>query len=177
MVADINVLFFDIINIFWEKKYIIVAGLFVAYCIFDYYYSEYLRKKRLKRLNQIKHELKKILIMTELNSDMFKDIQNVKEHEQIKTAVEGLRVQLTAGFEVVDINLKSLEKKTDDILDQAKKTNGRVTELEKGMSFLTWLRKNKWYIAIFILAFMKIYETIPFKEFFDFSIKLLTRWI
>jgi hypothetical protein len=115
--------------------------------------------------------------MSELNSDMYKDIENIKEHEQIRAAIEGLGIRYNSGMELIHKDIKILDKKTDDILDQAKKTNGRVTELEKGMSFINWVRKNKWYIGIFALALMKVYETIPFKKFFDFSIRLLTSWI
>lgn len=179
--ADIYNFITSIVSWIWFYKVQILGGLFISLAIFEYFYKKYLAKKRKQQIKQIKNAFSNlqriIIVMSELNSDQFKDIDNIREHEQIKTAVEGLRIQMSSGFEVVELNLKTLERKTDDILLQAKTTNGRVTELEKGMTFINWLRRNKWYIGITLIAFMKVYESIPFKSFFDFAVRLLTRWI
>jgi hypothetical protein len=181
MDADFHSLVNYFIDLVWIYKVQIIGSIFVSLAIFEYFYKEYLAKKRKQQIKQIKCQLQKvkniIKVMSELNSDMYKDIQNVKEHEQIKAAIEGLRIQQSAGIELLQRDVKILDIKTDDILHQVKQTNGRVTELERGMSFINWVRKNKWYIGIFALAFMKVYETIPFKKFFDLLIRLLTTWI
>lgn len=82
-----------------------------------------------------------------------------------------------ARDEILDIRFNELKKTTEETLTHAKKTNGRVTQLEKDIAFLHWLKKNKWYIGVILLAFMKVYETVPFKKFYEFAIKLLTTWI
>jgi hypothetical protein len=99
------------------------------------------------------------------------------EHERIYLKIEGLMAASKARDDLLNIRFTNLEQSNIKILDQVKRTNGRVTDLEQGMTFLVWLRKNKWYIGIFMLAFMKVYETVPFKKFYDFAIKLLTTWI
>lgn len=99
------------------------------------------------------------------------------EHEKIYLTIQGLKAASEARDEIMNIRFSNIEKTTTKTLEHAEKTNGRVTVLEDDMKFMHWLRKNKWFFAVGLLAFMKVYETIPFKELFNIAIKLLTSWI
>jgi hypothetical protein len=171
----------SIISLLWEKKIIIIAGIFVAITIYNYVYKKVLRWKKIKRLLNVKKELqiiKSILSeMTDFNSAHFDKIEDIREHEQIKAAVDGLRVQMSAGFEVININIKTLDEKTDNILDQVKKTNGRVTavenEVDNELGTVRFLKKRKIVAGLIILGIFWLYDQFSNQDLIDKIIGLI----
>lgn len=102
-----------------------------------------------------------------------------KIHEKIDTWVN----RMSLGFENLTQTLSRMEQKSDETLSQTKKTNGRVTKLEldlsdfvekdyktfkdsvnKDLEFFSLIRRKKWVIAVFVLAFAKVYETIDVEK-------------
>lgn len=115
------------------------------------------------------------------------------EHEQLRLENQRVTAELKADMFMIDMKLEKIEKITTETLEHAKKTNGRVTELEKQQNiielaidklkdsvgkipgiestieFFSYIKKRKWFLIIIVLAFMKVYETIKINE--------LIKWI
>ena len=149
MDTDFYKFFLGGIKLFWVFKVQILTGLFISLSIFSYFYRKYLNYKR-------------------INSKQFEniDINDIREHEQLKAQMTGLELKMESGFEVITINLKNLTEKTDDILIQAKLTNGRITALEKHFLLKTFnfIQKNKILLNItrltLLLIIFRVFEFI-----------------
>ena len=104
--------------------------------------------------------------------------QNVKDHEGLKFSIKAMHIHMSANADLQARILKDIEKTANDTLEQAKKTNGRVTVLEEEMVILeeevavfTLLKKRKWLLALLAIGFLKIYELVDIKYIWT---KLLT---
>jgi hypothetical protein len=81
------------------------------------------------------------------------DKNNLVEHVEMRQDIKGLSVEMRAEFEVVNLTLEK-------ILEQAQKTNGRVTVLETDVDFIRILRKYKWLFALVILGIYQLFNFI-----------------
>jgi hypothetical protein len=100
------------------------------------------------------------------------------EHKEINIRIDGLEQTMKNSFEGIEASLKNLEYTGNRTLEQALKTNGRVTrletayfEVESDLTFIRAVRKRKWMIAVFILAFMQIYQNI---DLYNIAKKLIS---
>lgn len=104
--------------------------------------------------------------------------QNVVEHEGLKSSIKAIHIHMSANAEIQSRILKDIEKTANQTLEQAKKTNGRVTILEEEMVILeeeieiiTILKRKKWFMILLLFGFLKIYELIDINYLWN---KLLT---
>jgi predicted RNA-binding protein len=79
------------------------------------------------------------------------------EHDSIHSRLNTIMIQMNSNFEVIGIQLK-------DILEENKKTNGRVTKLENTVDFINIVKKYKWLIALIMLGAMKAYDLIDIQK-------------
>lgn len=95
------------------------------------------------------------------------------EHQLIKKDVEEIKFKMHEGFSSIDKSIKlgfelirSENKRDNDIsniqrkniLAEQKKTNGRVTKLEKVTSVLSLIRENKKIAGLVLYAIYNILE-------------------
>ena len=109
---------------------------------------------------------------------MSDDINNAVEHEGLKASINAMHIHMSANAEIQARILIDIEKTANATLEQAKKTNGRVTVLEEEFVILeeevavfTLLKKRKWLLALLAIGFLKIYELVDIKYIWT---KLLT---
>ncbi len=105
-------------------------------------------------------------------------LQNAVEHEGLKASISAMHIHMSANAEIQARILNDIEKTATDTLEQAKKTNGRVTVLEEEMVILeeevavfALLKKRKWLMILLLFGFLKIYELVDIKYLW---VKLLT---
>jgi len=79
------------------------------------------------------------------------------EHEMIRQEIKSIMVQVQAEFEVMNNTLNS-------ILEQAKRTNGRVTNLEIDTTLLKIIKEHKWLFALIVLGIYNFLTLIDIKE-------------
>ena len=167
MVTDIFNFFNCVISWVWVFKIQILASVFIGLSIFEYLYKAYLIDKRRKKALAIKMELnrikKKILTMGTEN-------YNVKDFNELRTEVRIQGAENRAGLELIGATLITLEEKTDNILIETKKTNGRVTVLENetipdiktkmnnALGTVIFFRKRKWILALIALGLLWLYD-------------------
>lgn len=89
------------------------------------------------------------------------DLRNGK----IELKIEALQADLSMRFNSLMNTLEANNNINKQTLEQAKKTNGRVTKIEdrvniveKDIEFLRFFRRNKWFIGVFFLAFLYAYD-------------------
>lgn len=101
------------------------------------------------------------------------------EHEMLRREIKAVLLQSEANFDQMAVKLNSIEKNSLDTLTEAKKTNGRVTTLEKQISekadkkeieFFVLLKNRKWLMVILIFAGLYVYDKIP-------NIETIIKWI
>lgn len=92
-------------------------------------------------------------------------MNNDLEHSKIELKIEALQADLSVRFNSLMNVLESNNNINKQTLEQAKKTNGRVTRaesridiLEKDIEFIRFLRRKKWVVAVFFLAFLYAYD-------------------
>ena len=74
------------------------------------------------------------------------------EHDSIQAQLKIISSQVSANFEVIGIQL-------ENILTEAKKTNGRITALEEVTSVIKFMINNK---KIAILVFYALYNILNY---------------
>lgn len=114
--------------------------------------------------------------------------KNSHDHKKIHETIDTWVNRMSMGFDNLTQTLSRIESKSDETLRETKKTNGRVTKLEtdlstfvddeyksfkdsinKDLEFFSLIRRKKWMIAIVVLAFAKVYETI--------DVDVLIKWL
>jgi t-SNARE complex subunit (syntaxin) len=102
------------------------------------------------------------------------------EHKELEMRMDGLEQTFNNRFDGLQDSLANLEYINNRTLEQALKTNGRVDRLERSqletesdLTFIRAVRKRKWIIAIFILAFIKIYDVIDIEFIINKAMGLL----
>lgn len=88
------------------------------------------------------------------------DYEDKFEHVEIKKSMHELTMQMDTGFAKVEASLDIIAATTAQNLEQAKQTNGRVTQLEKDIDFIRFFRRNKFILLIAIFGAIKIIEAI-----------------
>jgi hypothetical protein len=96
---------------------------------------------------------------------------NEIEHEKIRLKIEGLKASQEASTYLIDLALKDIKQDVTAILEQTKKTNGRVTQLESDYQLISTLKKNKWLMLIISIGIFKVYELIDLQWIYN---KLIT---
>ena len=102
-----------------------------------------------------------------------KESQNAIEIEELKFSIRGIIMQNETTATNQGIILANIENVVKATLEQAKKTNGRVTELENETSIIRLFKKHKYVLALVLIGFFKIYEMIPLNELFNKLLKLI----
>lgn len=170
-----------IIGFIEQYENIIIGSVFLGYAIFSYFYKEYLRQKRIKRLNEIWKKINafkiNIKVMARIDSKQFENIkeQDIREHEQIKAQMIGLELKMESGFEFMTIKLNSMDSNVKSILEQTTMTNGRVTKLEghSAVKFFDFIKNNKFVTGIILVGAYKILTWINIEEIYKKLFTLL----
>jgi hypothetical protein len=138
---------------YWVPAIQAIAATFTILTAYSYYY-----RKKLEAIKRVQKRQKlRISKLVKLMSDLSEKTRGELEHESLSQAINSVVVQMNANFEVVGIQLK-------EILNEQKKTNGRVTALEETTDFIKILKKYKWLFALFILGLLKTIELIDIKR-------------
>jgi len=93
------------------------------------------------------------------------------EHEKIILKVEGIKANQEASFFMMNLTLEHIQKDVLETLEQTKRTNGRVTQLEIDYEIIRVLKKHKWLFGILMVGLFKVYEIIDINWIFN---KLIT---
>lgn len=105
------------------------------------------------------------------------ELKNAIEHEKLSAEIRAIAIQMEANNTVVGRILTDIEQTSKLTYEQAKKTNGRVdnieatqevleAQLDDDLGFIRFFRKRKWLIALFIFAIIKLYQAIPLEDLF-----------
>ena len=81
------------------------------------------------------------------------EIERDIDHEAIRAELRILLIQMDANFEVMNNTLQQ-------ILEQAKKTNGRVSLLENDTDMIRFIKKYKWSAAVIAVGFVFFFKEI-----------------
>lgn len=100
--------------------------------------------------------------------------ENVQEleHEKLRIKIEAIKAQQETEFFMMNLTLKEIKKEVSATLEQAKKTNGRVTQLESDYIVISTLRKHKWLVLLVSIGIFKIYELIDLQWIYQKIISL-----
>lgn len=92
------------------------------------------------------------------------DIDEIKsidsEHEKLWVKMDRMKAEQEKEFYMMNLILKDIQKTVSEGLVEQKKTNGRVTQLEKDYIIISTLKKNKWLLLMITIGVFKIYELI-----------------
>lgn len=87
------------------------------------------------------------------------------EHGELKLMIDNLQDALSSRFNSLSIEIKASNELAKQTLEQARKTNGRVTKLEEkiekvelDIEFIRFFRRKKWILAMLFLAFLYAYD-------------------
>jgi len=81
-------------------------------------------------------------------SDVTKMSRDELEHEAIQAQIKGISLQISANFDEIGW-------KINEILAEAKKTNGRIKALEELTDIIKILKKYKWLLLLSIISILK----------------------
>ena len=113
------------------------------------------------------------------------------ELRKIEIKIQGLKAQMLAQYELINIKLNENTKISKDTLEQAIKTNGRtnraendiidlrddtinaLTEINKDIVFFNLIRRKKWFIIFIIAGTLKLYELLDIEGLFKWILSVL----
>ena len=87
------------------------------------------------------------------------------EHEAIQAQMKIISAQITANFEVIGVQL-------ENILKEARETNGRVKDLEKDTKILSFFMNHKTILALTMAGLYAVYN-LDLNEIFKIIKSLL----
>lgn len=79
------------------------------------------------------------------------------EHENLRQEIRIILIQMDSNFDVMNERLEA-------ILEQTKKTNGRVTSLESVTEVLRIVFKYKWLFALIVIGVYNLINLIDIEK-------------